>query len=55
MEFIKEFAKMGKDLSLLICGGSDFHGEVKPNVKLFQRTLPESDFENLEKAVAHAS
>ncbi|MFP4549039.1 MAG: PHP domain-containing protein [Fidelibacterota bacterium] len=28
------FSKMAKDLNMLITGGSDFHGDNKPNVKL---------------------
>jgi len=52
-EFTKFLIECAKDIGLLITGGSDFHGENKPNIKLGKGlgnlNIPFECYENLKK------
>lgn len=46
-EDTRRYYELARELDLLITGGSDFHGDVKPNVSLGDLRLPESFMEAL--------
>jgi predicted metal-dependent phosphoesterase TrpH len=48
---VKYFYKLANDFNLLIFGGSDFHGENKPDIKLGQSGLTEEEFAKLHQRI----
>jgi len=46
----KKYKKIARDLDLLITGGSDFHGENAPDVKLGDVRLSEKEVKKLKEA-----
>ncbi len=45
------FLELAKKFNLIVTGGSDFHGDVKPDIKLGQAGINEEEFQRFSKLI----